>query len=93
MTYQVDETARLEASIKNDAGVFSDPATVQININRPDGTAIVENADMEQSETGMYYYDYLVPAITGTFRYYVLTIGGEGRRTIVKDTFQVEVRF
>ena len=94
MTYQVGETPRLIATITDLGGVATDPSSVKININKPDGVAAVESASMAKDATGSYYYDYLLPIdVLGTYRYNVTATGSTGRKTIVKDSFLVEGAF
>lgn len=88
--YQAGETIRLNASITDVDLAAVDPSTVKISINGPDGVAIIESANMENPAVGSYRYDYLIPGSFGTFRYNVNAVGGAGRITIVKDTFEVD---
>ncbi|MCK4814689.1 hypothetical protein KA005_02875 [bacterium] len=91
--YQIGETVRLNATVTNISAEAADPSTIKISINGPDGVAVVEDADMENPEVGAHYYDYTIPAGMGTYRYNVEAVGGEGRITIVKDTFEVDGAF
>lgn len=90
-TYQVGETIRLTATITDVDSVAADPATVKIAIDKPDGEEAVSATDMEKSETGSYYYDYLISTMTGNYSYSVTGTGSGGRITITKDTFFVNV--
>lgn len=90
--YQVGETIRLTAAITDsDSGAAVDPAIVKISINKPDGTAGVEDADMTKSATGSYYYDYSIPSNMGTYSWKVVATGSVGRITIVRNSFSAEV--
>jgi len=87
---QVGETVRLLVSIADLAGTPVDPTTVKVAINDPDGEEAVADTDMTKSETGEYYYDYLIPNATGNFTWNATATGSGGRVTIGKKTFPVE---
>ena len=87
MPDQIGETIRLLVTITNVDGDASDPATVKISINLPDGESAVALANMTKSETGSYYYDYLIPSTLGDYNWNVTAVGSGGRITIVKDSF------
>ena len=90
MKYQAGETIRLIAGItKVVDGSDVDPTTVKITINKPDGSVAQAAADMENPETGSYYYDYTIAADVGTYRYSV-NATTSSRVTIKKDVFVVE---
>lgn len=94
MIYQIGETPRLSVVVTNQAGEAADPSSIVININYPDGTAVVTGMALTKLETGSYYYDHtLLSGIYGVYRYNIVAIGAEGRVTIVKDSFQAEVAF
>lgn len=87
MPDQIGETIRLLVTITNVDGDASDPATVKISINLPDGEGSVVAVNMTKSETGSYYYDYLIPSNLGDYNWNVTATGSGGRITIVKDSF------
>lgn len=87
--YQVGETIRLKASITDSDGVLGDPATVKIQINRPDETEDIVALDMTNTDVGLYYYDYSIPNELGTYSWNVTAVGAGDRITIVKDRFSV----
>lgn len=89
MEYQAGETIRLNATITNAAGEAVDPTTVQITINKPDGSVGQAATDMETPETGSYHYDYTIAADVGAYHYSV-TATTSPRVTIAKDLFVVE---
>ena len=90
MDYQAGETIRLTATVTNIAGSAADPATMKININKPNGKIAGEEINMIKKETGFYYYDYLIPEDTGAYRYNIVAVGVSGRVTIVRDKFSVQ---
>ena len=89
--YQVGETVRLNATITDSSGNLSDPSTVRIKVNKPDGTEAVPSSDMTRSDVGLYYYDYVIPNDLGKYRWNVTAIGSSDRITIVKNLFDVDV--
>lgn len=89
--YQVGETIRLTAAITDSDNAAADPTTTKISINKPDGSIVVTFANMEKSEKGSYYYDYLIPSNTGTYNWKVTATGSGGRITITKNSFSTEI--
>lgn len=89
MTYQVGETIRLNAAITNVAGAAVNPTTVNITINKPDGSVAQASTAMENPETGSYYYDYTITTDVGAYHYSVKATSGT-RVTIEKDVFVVD---
>lgn len=87
MPDQIGETIRLQVSITDSTSAAADPSTVKISINLPTGIAAVTASDMTKSETGSYYYDYLIPTDLGTYNWNVTAVGLGGRITISKDNF------
>ncbi|MCK5025924.1 MAG: hypothetical protein KAS15_04990, partial [Nanoarchaeota archaeon] len=63
---------------------------VKISIQQANGVIIVDSADVDKIEKGLYNYDY-IPTMVGTHRYNIVAIGGEGKKSIVKSSFFVEV--
>jgi len=90
MTYQIGETARLQASVTDSDAAAADPSTIKITIQKPDGTAAVTAQDMTKSAAGTYYYDYTVPSDTGMYQYNIIATGASSRTTIVKGLFRVD---
>ena len=89
MLNQAGETIRLLVAITNNNGIASDPATVNISINLPDGESAVTSVSMTKTGTGSYYYDYLIAANLGVYNWNVTAVGSGGRVTIEKDSFSV----
>jgi hypothetical protein len=88
--YQTNETIRIDA-IYTEAGVLSE-ADENLTIENPNDDIVLNNVGMNESSTGVFYYDYLIPMIEGeyraTVRFYVngtlqgldtqlFTVGGE----------------
>lgn len=90
MTYQVGETMRITATITDTDGDTADPVTTVISIKKPDGTLGVDAAAMTKSETGIYYYDYLIASDIGTYRVSIKATGSAGRITIEPVHFRAE---
>lgn len=88
--YQVGEIIRLKAAVTDSEGTATNPTTIKITINKPDGSVGQIATNMETSETGAFYYDYLIPSVEGTYNWKVTATGSGGRITIVKDSFVVE---
>ena len=90
MSFQIGETVHLGEAIANVAGEAADPAFVKISIQQANGVIIVDSADVDKIEKGLYNYDY-IPTMVGTHRYNIVAIGGEGKKSIVKSSFFGEV--
>lgn len=88
--YQTGETIRLKAAITDVNDVVASPTTVKISINKPNGVAAVESADMINPSAGSYYYDYLIPSDEGTYSWKTVATGASSRVTIVKSLFSGE---
>ena len=89
-TFQIGETVICSITVKNDAGVLTDPASsMKITITDPRGNTVVASQDMVKDSTGMYHYDYLVASAIR--KYTVIYTATDGSRiTIVTDSFEVE---
>ena len=87
--YQTGETIRLTATIKDSAGDPADPSTTVISIEKPDGTLDIGDIAMSSDVSGTYYYDYAIPADSGTYKAQVTATGSSARVTIVPDRFLV----
>jgi len=90
MSFQVGETIHLGEVITNVAGQAVDPAFVKISIRQSNGVIIVDSATVSKVEVGLYNYDY-IPTMIGTHRYNIVATGGDGKKSIVKSSFFVEV--
>lgn len=90
MRYQEGETIRLMAVVTDSVGLVVNPVTMKISINKPTGVADISSADMTHTATGSYRYDYVIPAVSGRYRYNTTAVGLTDRITIVKDSFTVE---
>lgn len=88
--YQSGETIRLIASITDVSGTAADPTTVKISINTPASVVAIDSVDTIKVGVGNYYYDYTIPADTGTYQYNIVATGAEGRITLVRDSFVVQ---
>lgn len=86
---QVGETVRLNAIITDIVDNPTDPTTLKIKINKPDGTEALPSSDMIKSVIGGYYYDYLIPSDLGTYSWNAIATGSAGRITIGKRVFSV----
>lgn len=90
MADQIGETLRLTATITDISNDAVDPTTVTISINKPSRVVDVITVAMENPVKGSYYYDYLIPDITGTYSWKVTATGSGGRVTVVRNSFAVE---
>lgn len=91
MIYQAGETARLQAAITDINGADATPAAIRITIEKPNGVVVIDDVDMQTEVVAVYYYDYLLPVgLLGEYKYSVKAIGGDGRITISRDSFDVE---
>ena len=90
MADQIGETPRLVATITDVDNDSVDPPIVTISINKPNKVVDVVTVAMTNPAVGSYYYDYLIPDITGTYNWKVTATGSGGRVTIGKTSFTVE---
>ena len=92
MIFDIGETVKISASIRNEAGALYDPSSVTIDIKAPDKSVVVSAANMATESTGLYKYEYTVPmesaGIIGTYKYRILV--SEGSRNLIQTgTFDV----
>ncbi|MFH0779237.1 MAG: DUF2341 domain-containing protein [Parcubacteria group bacterium] len=76
--YQSDETAKLTVQIQSADGTPANNATAAINIFNPSNSAVVSAASMTylSGSSGLYYYNYTVPATEGVYTYQVTATYG-----------------
>ena len=72
MTYNYGDTVRLKATFKTFAGVLTDPSAISLKVfgANDQTTPLTTKAigDLTKVSTGVFYYDYLIPA-QGNFTY------------------------
>lgn len=57
--YLAGTTIRLKNTIKNAAGVLTDPSTsIKVALYDQDGNIVLSATDMVKESTGVYYYDW-----------------------------------
>jgi uncharacterized protein YfaS (alpha-2-macroglobulin family) len=89
--YQRTETAIITLEVRTSSGALVDPSTVPVlTVTDPDGTAVVDEEDMNNDGVGLYSfpYDILEDAILGWYwsRY---TVTDNALVTIEDDGFEV----
>jgi uncharacterized protein YfaS (alpha-2-macroglobulin family) len=93
-TYQLGETVRVDATITDEDGTATDPATVTVSIRGPDGVMLITDTSMTQDGVGLYHYDYTLisetSGLVGKYTYKVECTGSGGQVTIKNSTFKVE---
>ena len=71
--YQSGETAKLTVQVQDADGTPVNSATTKITIYNPSNSAVVSDGVMTYlaGSSGLYYYDYLIPASVGVYTYQV----------------------
>lgn len=87
--FQMTESVRLKSEVKI-LGNFVDPTTVKVCVAKPDESEGLPFTDMDKSDVGKYFYDYMIPAMKGLYAYSVKAVGPGGRVTIKKGFFLVD---
>jgi len=90
--YYFNETVRINGTFTDIDGVLYDPHTLSLSISDPEGTVIktvtYAATEIEKTSTGIFYYDYTVPA-TGVSGYWV----GSWKVNISGQTDISEIQF
>ena len=88
-TYYQGETIKIKATIKDEDGTLTDPTTITVTIEDPNGTKQVDGATMTKESTGVYCYYYTLAddAVTGLWT--IEVEASSGYPSIEQDTFRV----
>jgi uncharacterized protein YfaS (alpha-2-macroglobulin family) len=86
--FSAEDTVEIWAYVKNQAGSYTDPTAITIDVIDPDGTVQTDDTAMTKSSTGIYYYRYHVGATTaamdkGNWRGRVKVTDGSGATAII----------
>ena len=86
-----ESTFKIRSAITDpDTGIVTDPTTVKISIEDPDGVLDVDDTDMSKNGIGDYYYDYTIPANVGAYRGHTVCTSATGLITITTFGFWAE---
>ena len=72
MIYNIGQTVRITAAVKDVAGALADASTVTVKIKDP--ASVVASNAMTRSGTGAYYFDF-IPALAGQHLVRIETTG------------------
>lgn len=70
----VGDVARLSVSILDVAGVPSDPTSLSLVIQAPDGTSMTHTSDIVKDSTGNYHFDLALDS-SGSYGYRWQSVG------------------